>query len=96
MTQYIDFALLDIQTLQYKNRTLAAAFLYITLILRIGLYSCEQVALSFRKESQLILAKTPFNELFSRFLVDSFGFPLKDILPTVQYCSGFTLLPTTF
>lgn len=39
MTQYIDFALLDIQTLQYKNRTLAAAFLYLTIILRLEIHT---------------------------------------------------------
>lgn len=49
MAQYIDFALLDIQTLQYKNRTLAAAFLYLTLLLKLGLHSPDEVAASFRK-----------------------------------------------
>lgn len=44
MTQYIDFALLDIQTLQYKNRTLAAAFLYLTIVLRLEIHTPEEVA----------------------------------------------------
>jgi len=35
LAQYIDFALLDINTLQYKNRTVAAAFLYLTLTLKL-------------------------------------------------------------
>ena len=30
---------------------------------------------------------------FSQFLMDSFDFPLEDILPTVQYCSIFVVLP---
>jgi hypothetical protein len=29
-------------------------------------------------------------------LFDSFGFPLQDILPTVQYCSIFVVLPVSF
>ena len=96
LTQYIDFALLDIQTLQYKNRTLAAAFLYLTLVLKLQLHSTDQVSTKFKKESHFILSKTPFNNLFSRFLFESFGFPLEEILPTVQYCSSFTVLPVRF
>ena len=41
LTQYIDFALLDIQTLQYKNRTLAAAFLYLTLLQKLDIHTAE-------------------------------------------------------
>lgn len=96
LAQYIDFSVLDIQTLQYKNRTLAASFLYLTLLLKMNVYTAEDVVSRFRRESQCVLAHTPFNELFSRFLTDSFGFPLADILPTVQYCSGFMVLPARF
>lgn len=49
LAQYIDFALLDIQTLQYKNRTLAAAFLYLTLTLKLELHSIEEVSTRFKK-----------------------------------------------
>lgn len=93
MTQYIDFSLLDVQTLQYKNRTIAASFLYLTILLRMEIHTAEEVAASFRAHSQLVLSPTPFNEYFSGFLNDSFGFPLADILPTVQYCSIFVVLP---
>jgi hypothetical protein len=55
MAQYIDFALLDIQTLQYKNRTLAAAFLYLTLLLRLNLHAAEEVATTLRYRSQFVL-----------------------------------------
>jgi hypothetical protein len=96
MAQYIDFALLDIQTLQYKNRTLAAAFLYLTLLLRLNLHTTEEVATTLRYHSQLVLEQSPFNIFYSGFLFDSFGFPLQDILPTVQYCSIFVVLPVSF
>ena len=55
MAQYIDFSLLDIQTLQYKNRTLAAAFLYLTLLIRLELHSPEKIAGEFRCYSRWIL-----------------------------------------
>jgi hypothetical protein len=84
---------LDIQTRQYKNRTLAAAFLFLTVLLRLEVHTPEEVASRFRGSSQLILASTPFNLFFSTFLQDSFGFPLADILPAVQYASVFVVLP---
>ncbi len=96
MTQYIDFALLDIQTLQYKNRTLAAAFLYLTLLVRLELHEPKTIAGNFRSNSKFILDGSPFNRYFSKFLEDSFNFPLKDILPAVQYCSIFVILPVDF
>ena len=54
MTQYIDFALLDIQTLQYKNRTIAASFLYLFLLQKMELYEPKEIVSSFRKESKYI------------------------------------------
>jgi hypothetical protein len=49
LAQYVDFSLLDIQTLQYKNRTLAAAFLYLTLLLKLELYAADDIAMRFRR-----------------------------------------------
>ncbi len=37
--QYVDFSLLDIHTLQYNARVLAASFMYVTLTLRLKLYT---------------------------------------------------------
>lgn len=93
MVEFIDCSLLDIQTRHYKNRTLAAAFLFLTVLLRLQVHSPEEVAARFRASSQLVLAPTPLNLFFSTFLQDSFGFPLADILPAVQYASVFVVLP---
>lgn len=93
LVEFIDFSLLDIQTRHYKNRTLAAAFLFLTVLLKMQVHTPEEVASRFRQSSQLILAPTPLNRFFSTFLQDSFGFPLSDILPTVQYASIFVVLP---
>ena len=76
LIQYIDLSLLDIQTLQYKSRTVAAAFLYLTLLMKLEIHSADEIVDKFRKESKQITDETPFNALYSRFLFESFGFPL--------------------
>jgi hypothetical protein len=67
--------------------------LYLTILLRLEIHTPEEVADKFRFHSHMILSSTPFNVFFSNFLNDSFGFPLEDILPAVQYCSIFVVLP---
>lgn len=57
MMQYVDFCLLDVQTLAYKNRTLAAAFMYLTLVLRLDMYSLDSIVGQFRGSSQFIRAE---------------------------------------
>ena len=64
--------------------------------MKLEIHSAEEIVGKFRKESRHITDETPFNTLYSRFLFESFGFPLVEILPTVQYCSGFILLPLNF
>ena len=76
LVEFIDFSLLDVQTRQYKNRTLAAAFLFLTVVLKMQVHTPQEVATRFRQSSQLVLAATPLNRFFSTFLLDSFGFPL--------------------
>jgi hypothetical protein len=93
LAEFIDCSMLDIQTRQYKNRTLAAAFLFLTVLIRLQVHTPEEVAARFRSTSSLILAPTPVNRFFSTFLQDSFGFPLAEILPAVQYASVFVVLP---
>lgn len=63
--QYIDFSLLLVDTLQYKGRTLAASFLYLTLLLRLELFTVEEVSTKFRGSSSLITEGTPFNQFYS-------------------------------
>jgi hypothetical protein len=50
-------------------------------------------AASLRRHSSFILDRTPFNCFFNDFLLYTFSFTLGDILPAVQYCSIFVILP---
>jgi hypothetical protein len=54
LAQYIDFVVLDVRTLQYPNRTLAAALVYLTILLKLKLYTSEHIAVNFRNSSQSI------------------------------------------
>ena len=45
--QYIDFTLLDVQTLQYPPRILAASFLFIVLVKRLRLFGDDEIIKGF-------------------------------------------------
>lgn len=91
--QYIDFSLMDVHTLQYHSRELAASFLYIILNMQLRIFKEEEIVSIFPKTSQYLLVSNEFNNFYCRFLKKSFGFTLQDLLPTVQYCATFFFLP---
>lgn len=67
--QYIDFSILDIHTLQYQGRTLAASFIYLVLLQRLKLYSKEKIVEEFPTSSQYLINDamddTKFNIFFN-------------------------------
>jgi hypothetical protein len=94
--QYVDAIVLDIHTLQYHNRELAASFLFLILNVKLGLYSFEEILTTFPTSSQYLFKENDLNNFYCDFLLSSFQFSLPDLLPTVQYCSTFLLLPLSF
>ena len=95
--QLIDCSVLEIQTLQYKPRTLIASFMYMTLGKHFKQFTSQQIYEEFPKSSlYLIDQQYAFNDLFGDFLVYSFGFQLVDLLPSIQYASTFFKLPLNF
>lgn len=95
--QIIDCAVLDIQTLQYKPRTLIAAFMYLTIGKHYKQFTVEQIYEEFPSSSLYLLDQEyAFNDLFGDFLLYSFGFQLIDLLPSIQYASTFFKLPLNF
>lgn len=93
LMQYIDFALMDVHTLQYNCRELAASFIYLILNLKLHVFAQEDVVNTFPKTSKYMLNQTDLNNFYCSFLERSFGFALIDLLPTVQYCATFCFLP---
>jgi len=97
MMQLIDCAILDVQTLQYKPRTLIASFMYMTLGKYFKQFTTQQIHDEFPHSSlHLINQEYAFNHLFGDFLIYSFGFELIDLLPSIQYGSTFFKLPLNF
>ena len=94
--QYIDFSLMDVHTLQYHCRELAASFVYIILNIKLRIFKEDEIVQIFPKSSQYLLKPTQFNSFYWKFLKQSFGFSLQDLLPTVQYCATFLFLPLDF
>jgi hypothetical protein len=96
LMQYIDLTMLDVHTLQYHNRQIAASLIYIILNIKLGVYSEGEILHKFPSTSKYLMEDTELNEFFCGFVRQSFGFSLQDLLPTVQYCSTFLELPLCF
>jgi hypothetical protein len=59
--QYIDLTILDVHTLQYHNRQLAASFLYIILNIKLEVYTDREILLRFPSTSKYLLEDTDLN-----------------------------------
>ena len=97
LMQLIDCSVADIQTLQYKPRLLVCSFLYLIL----GKYYCnfkpKQISQEFPDSSLYLLdSELPLNAIYSKFLEFTFGLLLFDLLPTIQFCATFFILPVNF
>lgn len=94
--QFLDCALLEVQTLQYKLRPLVASFMYIILGKDYGQFDLQTITEIFPTSSLYLLDKNfAYNDLFGKFLDKHFGFQLEDLLPCIQYASTFFSLPLT-
>lgn len=92
--QLLDCSLLDIQTSQYNPKHLVCGFLYLILGKEMEMFTVKEIVKEFPGSSLYLLDETNlFNDLFNSFLNFTFGFPLIDLLPTVQYCATYFLLP---
>lgn len=95
--QLLDCAILDIQTVQYKQKLLVCAFMYLVLGKGLNQFQVKKIVNSFPRSSRYLIDEyTLFNDLFSHFLQTSFGIVLIDLLPTIQYCATFFILNLTF
>jgi hypothetical protein len=94
LMQLIDTSILDVQTLQYKQRALIAAFLYVLLGKEYRQFSVDKIVEEFPYSSLYLLDESfAFNDLYSHFMNQYFGMSLLDLLPTIQYVSTYFSLP---
>ena len=92
--EFIDCAILDVQTLRYNVRAVVSAFIYILLGKQFGQFTEEQILEEFPESSQYLLdTEFAYNNLFSHFLENCCGLSLYSLLPTIQFCSTFFSLP---
>jgi hypothetical protein len=88
---------MEINTLSYQPRMLALGYIYLILLMRLNIYTKEQVINNFPYSSQFLMEKSPFNEFFTNFLKESFGWnEIRNLLPMIQYCATFVILPLKF
>lgn len=68
--------------------------MYLYLLKEYKIYSAKDIAINFPGSSLYLFEEINFlNEVFNEFLFFTFGFVLQDLLPTIQYCAGYFLLP---
>lgn len=94
LMQLVDAALLDVETLKYKQRALIASFLYSLMGREFKQFTLEQIVYEFPHSSLYLLDESfAFNDLFGGFLQQCFAVALLDLLPTIQYISTYFNLP---
>lgn len=94
--QLLDFASLDIQSVQYQPKLLVCAFMYLILGKEMGFFKLKEITNDFPRSSLYLLEDNQFNDLFMNFLQTSFNIMLIDLLPTVQYCATYFILHMNF
>lgn len=90
LMQLLDLMILDIQTLQYRQRALVLSTMYILLGREYQQFTNELIEHEFPHSSHYLLNDTlAYNALFGIFLQECFGMELPNLLPTVQYVATF-------
>ena len=95
--QYIDCITLEVEHLQYNQRTLIAALMYLILGREYKQFPSRHITEEFRNDSSHLFNKqSVFNAFFGKFLESTFGFDLDELLPSAQYLAPFFKLPLSF
>ena len=89
LMQYLDCALLEIQTVEYDQHLLVCAFMYLIVGVDLEFFTMAEALHEFPCSSHYLLRDDCFNDLFSHFLASTFNCLLQELLPTVQYCATY-------
>ena len=93
----IDSVSLDIP--RYNSRAIVASILYLVLGVRYQEFTFAFISQNFPMPYGLnqyfsnIAGNNMFNQLFSQFLYQGFGFIFEEIFPTIQYVAAFFQIP---
>ena len=95
--QIIDLIVLDNTWLQYQPRGLVVSIMFLILGIHVGEYDIEMIVNEFVFSSNRFLNHNSlYTQVFSDFLVLSFGVQLHDLAPTIQYVSSFMGVPFNY
>ena len=90
--QIIDIVTLDIESLQYSEKFIAIAVIYLFLGIYLKHFSINEVVREFGKDTQTYTNYYELNVIFNRFLNIFVGFELDDIVDCIYYVSQFYIL----
>ena len=102
LMQFIDCAVLDIQTAQYTPQMIILSFMYLILGIKIADFSHDKIHRLFPRTSHYLIDRdrdnpyNPYNDLFGDFVMESFNLTLSELLPTVQYTATFFNITFTY
>jgi hypothetical protein len=90
LSQILDLIILNIDSLQYPNRTLVAGILYLLAGKSFKEFDSNQILDEITCDSNFLYRDiTGFNQIFSEFLKKSFSFDLSEIVPAIQYVAQY-------
>lgn len=90
MIQILDLVLLDVETLQYNQRTIVASALYLMVGKHQQQFDLHTIVNDFSRSSMFLCHDLEdFNEFFSDFMVKQFDLELNDLFPTIQYIAPY-------
>eukprot|EP00826_Nyctotherus_ovalis_P019364 TRINITY_DN15962_c0_g2_i4.p1 TRINITY_DN15962_c0_g2~~TRINITY_DN15962_c0_g2_i4.p1 ORF type:complete len:197 (-),score=43.66 TRINITY_DN15962_c0_g2_i4:172-762(-) len=89
LSQLLDLAILNVDTLKYSPRAVVAGGMYVLLAYHFGQGTAEEIAKRMPENDSFLDARLPFNDLFGRFLKERFGIELEELLRTIQYMAKF-------
>ena len=97
LIQLIDCVLLNVETLQYKNRALVASFFYLIIGKYYKQFTLSEIIHEIPVSSYFLFTDTQgLTHIFKEFLKYSFGYQLEDLLPSIQYVANFFSLPISY
>lgn len=90
LMQILDATILDVQTLQYRQRALVLSTMYILLGREFQQFTTEVIVNDFPNSSGYLLDEAfAYNNLFGMYLQECFGVELPNLLPTIQFVATF-------
>jgi len=89
-SQIMDLLVLNIETLQYPNRTLVAGIIYILAGRAFKEFDTDQIINEISCDSKFLYRDiTGFNQIYSEFVKKSFSYDITEIVPAIQYVAPY-------